>query len=182
MTATLTARQLEALAMAALHGNPFRRYHGFTGARSNMGGAERRMVDELRNRGLIPRKQGESDLALTLAGVDALLANIDLVQNPPRSEVKQYALNMRPQIEAEEARVRENEEAARAKRKAIAESRIAKRNAAIPAKLVELAREHRIKLDAQPENPPLVGDAATEKALANMVALWNAIVDADAAL
>lgn len=162
---SLTDRRLEALASAALGYSPRRALDDRQGTRSNMGGSVNRMVDWLHSAGLHDRD------GITWLGVEAVLLNIARVPEPWREDVKAAALKLKPELHARAERKAEEAEALRVQREEAAVQRANERNAAILAKLPQLAVEHGIVLQLR--------KAPQAEVDAKLIAFWEAVASAD---
>lgn len=164
----LTDRKLEALAMACLGRSPRFRYNRQDGARSNMGGAANRMVDELQSVRLLSRD------GITWAGVEGVLLNIARVPAQWREEVKAAALKLKPDLVAKADQAEAELARQRQEREERAQRREAERQETIPVKLRELAARHGLVIsDDSGREEPFGGQ---------MVSFWDAIVNADQGL
>lgn len=173
MTTTPTARQLEALAGLARFGSFAFRYDGKPdGAKA--GASLSNLRTNLLNRDWISDREPHLG-GLTPKGAEVLANNVTRL--PERyarailvAAVKAGSEATQRQSAHYAATVEKNLE--RAKRRTAREAELREK---IPARVVELAAEHGLSLVFS----PAVGDAVTDDVL---VALWRAIVDADAAL
>lgn len=162
-----TARQVEALAQLALRRNLRDRLDG---TRSGTGASISRLIAGMENDLLIGLRGGRGALELNRHGIARLEANMNLIPEEWVSRVRAGIAERERKLDMAEA----VDEARAKERRAIADARIAKRNAAIPSRLGELALEHGFEV------ADTMARSANERE--RLIALWNAIVDADAAL
>lgn len=148
MALELTDRQLEALVCGIVHGNVFTRYGGRPSR--SMGGAARRMLDELerRNFGYLETRKG-SWRQITTRGYDAVKVNLARI---PRYEIEvggaDYQAVVReklPKLRAAREKLEQKREAARLKdvevRRDIAARRAAKTREELPGRVKQVVDE-----------------------------------------
>lgn len=172
----LTDRQIEFLAQRLLKRSPFHRLSGQYQGKA--GAAISAMVSRLEALDMIDSRRYQR---ITRAGLDAveqglgrILPQVDDIAGTLERQINAAIGERRAQLDGEDALEAEQ-------KAALAEStinRIAKRNAAIPAKLFEL-----LESTISSSSVHVVIDAmANVPSKEDLVALWNAIVDADASL
>ena len=173
MTHTLTTRQAEELASLVLgRGMIDRRFDGKT--RNRNGASYSGLLGRLENLDLVNPRGYRGALKLTLAGLDALEANFDKLPDIDPTlgvsldDIRAAIAKRRKELDEEFAAAAEERE----RRKALARERRAQQDSRIPGKFKALVRYHCPSASVRI-------DHASDEAL---VALWRAIVEADAAL